>query len=738
MLGNWKPDKIALVKLNDTTWGKTFNFNKNELVEFKFTRGSLATESVSPKGAQYYNVNSFCFGRDTSLTINIPGWMDIEGGVTNLTAAELNDEHGFKIANGWRFHSGDDSAWAKPEVNDNNWEIIYTTLNKDFLPVNGWTGIGWFRLHLKIDSSLYNKPLALHLWQTGASEIYLDGKLIYKFGKVGSTKENEVSFEDMNPKVIIFDSKPNHLLSVRYSNFTIDYYNHKKIYGGFIIYLGELNKLFSIRADYIRSSTISQMIFTSVPAAFALMHLFLFFFYPKFKENFYYAVCMLGFSVITFAEYQTIHSISVAQIILFIQIGNVAKYIAIIFGLFMVYSMSLNRIPKYSLFFIIPGTIVSVWTTIQPFDIGNYAGDILLVAAIIEMLRLSFRKNRKNELKENSVVLAGFCILCITLIYQLLVAYNVINPIGNLKATYLYGALALSISMSIHLSRKFAKTKNDLEYQLVQVKELSKQAIEHERIAKEQEIQQRLLEADNSRKTLELEEARKLQLSMLPKDIPSLPHLKISAFMKTAKEVGGDYYDFHIDANNILTAVIGDATGHGIRAGTMVTAAKSLFNEYAGISNIATAFEKFTKSFKLLNFDKLYMAMLMIKITDHKLTGSSAGMPAPLIYRAETNDVEILPLKGMPLGCFDNFPYNSVNTNLNKGDSILLMSDGYPELFNENNDILDYDNVKNIFKQTGSLMPDQIIEKLLSEGAKWAGERLQDDDITFVVIKVTE
>ena len=261
-------------------------------------------------------------------------------------------------------------------------------------------------------------------------------------------------------------------------------------------------------------------------------------------------------------------------------------------------------------------------------------------------------------------------------------------------------------------------------------------AVEQERVVKEQEIRQRLLEADNQRKTQELEEARKLQLSMLPKTIPSLPNLSISAFMKTAKEVGGDYYDFYLSPENKLTTVIGDATGHGIRAGTMVTAAKSLFNEFAHNDDIKLIFEKFTQAFKLLNFDQLYMAMLIIKIEGNKLIGASAGMPAPLLYRAATKNVELIPLKGMPLGCFDNFPYNSIETELQKGDTLLLMSDGYPELFNEKKEILDYENVREIFGRIADLSPDEIINKLIEEGINWSGNRPQDDDITFIVLKV--
>ena len=78
-------------------------------------------------------------------------------------------------------------------------------------------------------------------------------------------------------------------------------------------------------------------------------------------------------------------------------------------------------------------------------------------------------------------------------------------------------------------------------------------------------------EAENSRKSQELEEARKLQLALLPEKLPDLPNLQIAVYMKTATEVGGDYYDFYISADGTLNVAMGDATGHGMQAGTVVT-----------------------------------------------------------------------------------------------------------------------------------------------------------------------
>ena len=58
---------------------------------------------------------------------------------------------------------------------------------------------------------------------------------------------------------------------------------------------------------------------------------------------------------------------------------------------------------------------------------------------------------------------------------------------------------------------------------------------------------------------------------MLPKNLPTLPNIDVAVYMKTATEVGGDYYDFHIHKDGNLTVILGDATGHGMQAGMMVS-----------------------------------------------------------------------------------------------------------------------------------------------------------------------
>jgi len=253
---------------------------------------------------------------------------------------------------------------------------------------------------------------------------------------------------------------------------------------------------------------------------------------------------------------------------------------------------------------------------------------------------------------------------------------------------------------------------------------------------KEAQLRAKIAEAENERKSKELEEARQLQLSMLPKELPNLPHLDIEVYMKTATEVGGDYYDFHLSIDGTLTVVIGDATGHGMKAGTMVTTAKSLFNSYASNDDILLTFQEMTRCIKQMQMRNLSMCMTMLKIKGNSMMYSSAGMPPIYLFRYEDRKVEEKLMKGMPLGSFSNFPYKMDKTELEKGDTILLMSDGFPELKNGSEMFYGYNKVKISFEEAADRPPEEIINYLKDEGSKWINGKEPDDDVTFVVIKV--
>ncbi len=256
--------------------------------------------------------------------------------------------------------------------------------------------------------------------------------------------------------------------------------------------------------------------------------------------------------------------------------------------------------------------------------------------------------------------------------------------------------------------------------------------------AKAAEAEARAIEAENRRQTHELEEARKLQLSMLPKKLPRPPGFDIEVFMKTAYEVGGDYYDFLETDDGALTIAVGDATGHGLKAGTLVSIIKGLFLNEAGNlrSEIHTFFDKSNRIIKQMHLGNLFMGLTLVRIKHNRAEIASAGMPPVYLYKEKNRAVEEILLKAPPIGAFYDFPYPRQEVELAKGDTLLLLSDGLPELFNPAEEMFGYSRLKKLFAGIGDKTPDRIIDELVAAGDSWLKGKLQDDDMTFVVLKV--
>ncbi len=260
--------------------------------------------------------------------------------------------------------------------------------------------------------------------------------------------------------------------------------------------------------------------------------------------------------------------------------------------------------------------------------------------------------------------------------------------------------------------------------------------LEEARLRKDQEMQQKLLAAENERKSLELEEARQLQLSLLPKSLPRHPDLEVAVSMQTATEVGGDYYDFFPGSNGVLTAAIGDAAGHGARAGTMVTVVKGLFTAAAGTGDPPAVLTEATRAIKKMELGRMNMGVALVRFAGGRVTISAAGMPPVFVFHRATATIEEVALPGMPLGGLAGADYGSWDAQLEPEDTLLLMTDGFPELLSPDGEPLGYERARSAFAAAASGRPEQIVSELKTTADDWRSGAALNDDMTFVVIKV--
>ncbi|MGE5681022.1 MAG: PP2C family protein-serine/threonine phosphatase, partial [Bacillota bacterium] len=644
-------------------------------------------------------------------------------------------ENGIKLVNNWKYHEGDNLKWAEVNVNDTLWKIAASDFTSDNFKDLNWNNIGWFRTHLHVDSALWNKTLGLRLTQLGASEIYYNGKLLYSFGKVALKESDYLPSTKNNWLEFTLEPQYDHVIAVRYANFKAGTERSVGFDPGFSILLMDLNSAFST-VDDIRSFTIHQMVFTLIPLILSFLHLFLFFFYMKQKQNLYYAICLLGFSGLTFFNYERFMIDNIEVTIFFQRINVLSAATAIFFAMLTLYELNYNQLPKRWRLYLVLFISISVsgfW------DISPRATSAIIYfffgLTLIEGLYAALRI-RDITHKGRWIIFTGFVIMSISIILQIFIDFFSADGLLGTNQIFVYGMIAFIVSMSLYLSYNFAFVNKDLEWQLYKVKELSAKAIEQERIAAGLEIERRVMEAENIRKTRELDSARELQLSLLPKQVPQLDNLDIASYMKTASEVGGDYYDFHIAKDKTLTAVIGDATGHGLKAGNMVILAKGLFNTLANEPDLITIMNTLNRSIKQMNLHMLTMCISLIRINGNKIEYSSAGMPPMLIYRKNTCQVEQFLLKGMPLGAFYDFPYKKISLDISEGDVILIMSDGLTELFNDKKETYGMEKVIENLKASADRSSEEIINYICSESLSWSGKEQLADDFTLLALKI--
>ena len=652
----------------------------------------------------------------------------------SITSDDLTiDDRILFITDRWKYQPGDDLSWADKDLDDWDWIPISTYLTDVDLAFNQWEGTGWFRLTLNVDSSLVNIPIGI-LFDThhGASEVFHNGRKLFSFGEFSTDPNQYIAYTDSRPRVIYFNEPGNHVISVRYANHDYEAFINMTGYAGFRLLLSEWETQLEKSLKTSKERSLVHYFFLGGLLVFTFIHFLLYAFYPTGSRNLYFAIFTGFLALLAYSLMKAQVSNSPYEVITFFKLGQLFWILTIIYALRFTYSLQKGSLPFQFWIFFVAGLFLLLHTWFS-LNHSLWVRELFVLFAVLEMLRVLIYTFLKKE-RGAWIIGTGLLFFIGGILFTIAVNLEFIAAdafMGNV-----IGSTFLIFSMSVYLSKDFALTQKTLEFKLKEVQLLSEKSLNQERINKEIELESKLLEAENNRKSLELEEARALQLSMLPKKMPNLPEWDIAVFMETATEVGGDYYDYSITGDDTLTVVIGDATGHGLKAGIMVATAKSYFHTLASELDSLSMLKRMSSGFKNLNLKMMYMGISLLRCNGYKLEFASAGMPPMLWYRNKTKNVEEIVLKGLPLGTKVDFPYKTRKFEVDKGDVLLLMSDGLIELFNQNREMLNISRVKDTFKESADFKAGDIVNHLSNLMDQWSGGLNNDDDVTFIVLKV--
>ena len=239
----------------------------------------------------------------------------------------------------------------------------------------------------------------------------------------------------------------------------------------------------------------------------------------------------------------------------------------------------------------------------------------------------------------------------------------------------------------------------------------------------------------------ELAFAKAIQHAALPNVFPPYPNHKefdIFATMHTAKEVGGDFYDFYFVDEDHLAFVMADVSGKGIPAAMFMMTSKTILKSYAesGISVeqvFTRANEKLYEGNDANMFVTAWMGILDIK--NGKVMFANAGHNPPLVKHADGTFEYLKSRAGFVLAGMEGIRYRKNELELTPGDTIYLYTDGVTEATNANIKLYGENRLHSILEQYKDAAPDVICEKVKADVDLFVGEAPQFDDITMLVLR---
>jgi len=242
------------------------------------------------------------------------------------------------------------------------------------------------------------------------------------------------------------------------------------------------------------------------------------------------------------------------------------------------------------------------------------------------------------------------------------------------------------------------------------------------------------------RKQAELAVAADIQKSFLPDRIPSLKGFDIAATTIPAREVGGDFYDFILQDGN-LQFVIADVAGKGVPAALFMALSRTILRacaaphksamEVLGCANNMIVAD--SGSGNLGMFLTLFFARL--NQTNGSILYANAGHNQPLLFRAATRSKETMEVTGVALGMMADMEYEQRQISFERGDVLLLYTDGIVEAMDAKEKIFGMDRLKSSMAAAADRSAQEILDAILTDLKRFVKGAVQSDDITAVVIK---
>ena len=420
---------------------------------------------------------------------------------------------GLLLQKGWRYHAGDDSAWARPDFDDRAWDTLNPARPRRELPPRLRTGISWLRLRFRLADSLRQRAVLLQAVGYGAWEIYLNGRLVQRSG-TARANPTQVPDPERVPAISVPSGGPaEQVLAIRFAPWQSPLLRlgttsntGKQLLNVYLRSEAQVRQ----RADKQMSATLVNCAVAGIFGLLTLLHLAFFRYYPAQRANLYFAFFALVMAIDGLANIAkwTLGSPTLEAML-------PLQFISIfLFGFGYLWAMrALYVLFGFRTGWVYAGLWAGFWATVA---LGLYGATylasvsaLLLLSTIAELLRLTGRALRQRQ-RGAWIIGTGFGAVLLVIVGLIMSAVvssllNVSNPLQPLLLghwlTILLVELSPALGISLFLAREFALDSQLLQVKLSEVENLSAQTL-----AQEQD-KQALLAAQNE--TLEQQVAQR-------------------------------------------------------------------------------------------------------------------------------------------------------------------------------------------------------------------------------------
>jgi len=239
----------------------------------------------------------------------------------------------------------------------------------------------------------------------------------------------------------------------------------------------------------------------------------------------------------------------------------------------------------------------------------------------------------------------------------------------------------------------------------------------------------------------ELKIAHKIQMGVLPKKFPAFPDMDefdIYATLKSAREVGGDFYDFFFISSTQLCFIIGDVSGKGVPASLFMTAVLTLIRAIARDSKSPhEILERVNNEIARENNSSMFVTIFcgILEVSTGDVLYASGGHNPPLLIAKGKGPEFLTSSSGTVIGAFQNLIFTSEKITLSPGDAIFLYTDGVTEAFNKERDLFSEERLIENLSTHYNTPIQELVSKIFQDIKDFAPGVPQSDDITIMALR---